>query len=42
MQRFFDILFSGLALIVFSPFLIPIAIGLRLTGEGEIFYVQHV
>lgn len=41
MQRFFDILFSGLALIVFSPFLIPIAIGLRLTGEGEIFYVQQ-
>ena len=41
MQRFFDILFSGLALIVFSPFLIPIAIILKLTGEGEIFYVQQ-
>ncbi len=41
MQRFFDILFSGLALIVFSPLLIPIIIGLRLTGEGEIFYVQQ-
>jgi len=41
MQRFFDILFSGLALVVFSPFLIPIAIGLKLTGEGEIFYVQQ-
>ncbi|MCK5536954.1 MAG: sugar transferase [Bacteroidales bacterium] len=41
MQRFFDILFSGLALIVFSPFLIPIAIALKLTGEGEIFYVQQ-
>ncbi|MBD3842092.1 MAG: sugar transferase [Campylobacterales bacterium] len=41
MQRFFDILFSGLALIVFSPFLIPIAIVLRFTGEGEIFYVQQ-
>ena len=41
MQRFFDILFSGLALIVFSPFLIPIAIALKLTGEGEIFYVQE-
>ena len=41
MQRFFDILFSGLALIVFSPFLIPIAITLKFTGEGEIFYVQQ-
>lgn len=41
MQRFFDILFSGLALVVFSPFLIPIAIALKLTGEGEIFYVQQ-
>jgi lipopolysaccharide/colanic/teichoic acid biosynthesis glycosyltransferase len=41
MQRFFDILFSGLALIVFSPFLIPIAIVLKLSGEGEIFYVQQ-
>jgi lipopolysaccharide/colanic/teichoic acid biosynthesis glycosyltransferase len=41
MQRFFDILFSGLALIVFSPFLIPVAIVLKLSGEGEIFYVQQ-
>ena len=41
MQRFFDILFSGLALIVFSPFLIPIAIALKFSGEGEIFYVQQ-
>lgn len=41
MQRFFDILFSGLALIVFSPFLIPVVIALKLTGEGEIFYVQQ-
>ena len=41
MQRFFDILFSGLALIAFSPFLIPIAIALKFTGEGEIFYVQQ-
>jgi len=40
MQRFFDILFSGLALIIFSPFLIPISIILRFTGEGEVFYIQ--
>lgn len=41
MQRFFDILFSGLALLVLSPLFIPIMILLRLTGEGEIFYVQQ-
>jgi lipopolysaccharide/colanic/teichoic acid biosynthesis glycosyltransferase len=40
MQRLFDILFSGLALVVLSPFLIPIAVILRFTGEGEIFYIQ--
>lgn len=41
MQRFFDILFSGIALLVLSPLLVPIAIVLRLSGEGEIFYVQQ-
>lgn len=41
MQRFFDVLFSGLALLVLSPLLVPIAILLRLTGEGEVFYLQE-
>ncbi len=41
MQRLLDIVFSGLALLVLSPLLVPIAIFLRLTGEGEIFYVQQ-
>ncbi|NEW60636.1 sugar transferase [Sulfurovum sp. bin170] len=41
MQRLFDIFFSGLALMVFSPFLIPVMIVLRFTGEGEIFYIQQ-
>lgn len=40
MQRCFDVFFSALALIVLSPLLIPIAIILRLTGEGEVFYFQ--
>ena len=40
-QRFFDILFSGTALIVLSPLLIPVMIVLKLTGEHEIFYVQQ-
>jgi lipopolysaccharide/colanic/teichoic acid biosynthesis glycosyltransferase len=41
MRRFFDILFSGLALIALSPLLAPIALLLRLTGEGEIFFFQE-
>lgn len=41
MQRFFDVLFSGLALIVLSPLLMPIVIVLRLTGEGEVFFLQE-
>ena len=41
MDRFFDILFSGTALFILSPFLVPIAITLRLTGEGEVFFIQE-
>lgn len=41
MQRFFDIVFPSLALLVLSPLLVPIAILLRLTGEGEIFFLQE-
>ena len=41
MQRFFDVLFSGLALLVLSPLLSPIAVLLRLTGEGEVFFLQE-
>lgn len=41
MQRFFDLLFSGLALLVLSPLLVPIALLLRFTGEGEIFFFQE-
>ena len=40
MQRLFDILFSGLALLVLLPMLLPIALILRFTGEGEVFYKQ--
>jgi lipopolysaccharide/colanic/teichoic acid biosynthesis glycosyltransferase len=38
--RFFDILFSGLAILVLFPFMLPIMIGLKLTGEHYIFYLQ--
>ena len=40
-QRFFDLLFAGLALLVLAPLVVPVAIILRLTGEGEIFFVQQ-
>lgn len=41
MQRVLDVVLSGLALVVLSPLLVPIALVLRLTGEGEVFYVQQ-
>ena len=40
MQRIFDILLSGLALLLLSPLLGPVAVFLRFTGEGEIFFLQ--
>lgn len=39
-KRFFDFLFSLIALIILSPLLIPIIILLKLTGEHEVFYFQ--
>ena len=41
MDRFFDILFSLIALLLFSPLLLVIVITLRLTGEGEVFFLQE-
>lgn len=41
MQRIFDVLFSGLALLVLSPLFVPIAVLLRFTGEGEVFFLQE-
>lgn len=40
-KRFFDILASMVALVILSPLLIPIVIGLKLTGEGYIWYFQQ-
>ena len=40
MQRLFDILFSGIALLVLSPLILPLMFILRVTGEGEIFFTQ--
>tara|TARA_B110000003_G_C16566474_1_gene502584 strand:+ start:38 stop:715 length:678 start_codon:yes stop_codon:yes gene_type:complete len=41
MERFFDILLSGVALLVLSPLLIPIVIILKFSGEGEVFFSQE-
>jgi lipopolysaccharide/colanic/teichoic acid biosynthesis glycosyltransferase len=41
MTRILDILLSSLALIVFFPFGLLIALILKCTGEGEIFYIQE-
>lgn len=40
LKRFFDILFSLLALIILFPILLPVIILLKLTGEHEVFYFQ--
>lgn len=41
MQRLFDIVFCGLALLVLAPLLIPVMVILRFTGEGEMFFRQE-
>lgn len=40
MQRLLDLFLSGIAIIILSPLLAPIACVLRITGEGEVFYKQ--
>ena len=39
-KRLFDILLSIFAIIILSPLLIPIIIGLLITGEHYVFYFQ--
>ena len=40
MQRFLDIILSFFSLVVLAPFLAPVILILRLTGEREVFYIQ--
>ena len=40
MQRFFDLILSGTALAILSIILLPLMLVLRLTGEGEVFFLQ--
>lgn len=39
-KRLFDFLLAILILLILSPLLIPIVLGLRFTGEGYVFYFQ--
>ena len=41
MERFFDILFSGLAILILLPLFVPIVIILKYSGEGEVFFLQE-
>ncbi|MDC0086561.1 sugar transferase [Polaribacter sp.] len=41
LKRTFDVLSSGIAILILSPLLIPVTIVLKLTGEGYIFYKQE-
>lgn len=38
--RFFDVFFSGAAILMLVPFMLPIAFCLKFTGEHDIFYKQ--
>ena len=40
-KRALDVFFAGLAVVVLTPFMIPVIIALRLSGEGEVFYRQN-
>jgi lipopolysaccharide/colanic/teichoic acid biosynthesis glycosyltransferase len=40
-KRIFDIASSTVVCIILAPFLLPIVILLRLTSEGEVFYLQE-
>lgn len=40
LQRFFDILFSLIAIVILAPLLISVSVILKFTGEGEILFGQ--
>lgn len=41
LKRIFDVILSSIAILLLSPILILIIVILKLTGEGEIFYLQE-
>ena len=40
MRRILDFTLSLIAILILSPFIVPIILILRFTGEGEVFYLQ--
>jgi len=40
MLRFFDIVLSGAALLILFPFMLPVMLALKLSGEHDVFYRQ--
>ena len=40
LKRIMDLIIAGVATLIFLPLFIPVIIILKLTGEGEIFYLQ--
>ena len=40
MKRMFDVLLSGLGILILCPFLLPMVCLLKFSGEREVFYVQ--
>ena len=40
LKRFFDFVFSLLAILILIPFMLPIIIILKFTGEGYVWYLQ--
>jgi len=40
-KRIFDIIISAATMLILLPFLPPLALLLKLTGEGEIFFIQQ-
>lgn len=41
MQRFFDVIFSIITLVILSPLVLPLLLILKITGEGEIYFLQN-
>ena len=41
MERLFDIVLSGLGLVILIPLFLPLIVILKLTGEGEVFFFQE-
>lgn len=40
-KRFFDLVFSFIALLILAPIFIPIIIALKFSGDGDVFYLQE-